>query len=257
MVAMSAEPARPATHALRDAAADLLLGATCVGCGRRGRMLCPPCRALLPRAGRPAWPTPVPPGLVPPFAAGEYDGALRAMVVGHKDRAQLRWRRDLGRLLSLAVEAAVAGVPQDVPVLLVPVPSRPGSGRRRGHDPTWRLVERAATELAARRPTHAARLLVSRGGTADQRGLGSLARAANLAGSMACPSRGLARLGRRRTHWHVVVCDDVITTGSSAREAQRALTAVGLPPLAVATVAATRLRRGNRGRPLETSPARG
>lgn len=240
--------------ALRDAAADLLLGATCVGCDRAGRMLCPACRTLLPGAGRPAWPTPVPPGLVPPFAAGEYAGALRAMVVGHKDRGQLRWRRELGHLLRLAVEAAVPG---DGPVLLVPVPSRPGSGRRRGHDPTWRLVQRAAADLSGLRPARAARLLVSRGGTADQRGLGSQARAANLAGSMTCPSRALARLGRRRTAWHVVVCDDVITTGSSAREAQRALEAVGLPPLAVATVAATRLRRGNRGHPLESSPGTG
>lgn len=227
---------------LRDGAADLLLGATCVGCGARGRMLCGSCRALLPSAGRPAWPSPVPQGLVPPYAVGDYDGALRAMVVGHKDRGQLRWNAELGRLLALAVTAAAEDLSADGSLLLVPVPSRPGSGRRRGHEPTWRMVARAARELARHRPVLAARLLVSRGGVADQRGLDARGRAANLGGSMTCPSAGLRRVARRRAAWHVVVCDDVLTTGSSAREAQRALEAVGLPPVAVATVAATRRR---------------
>jgi predicted amidophosphoribosyltransferase len=239
-----------AVSTLRDAAADLLLGASCVGCGTRGRMLCQACRSLLPRSGRPSWPTPVPPGLTAPFAVGEYDGVLRAMVVGHKDHGQLRWGVELGRLLALAVDAAVEQLPADAPLLLVPVPSRPGSSRRRGHDPTGRLVERAAQELATRRPARAARLLVSRGGVADQRGLDSAARAANLAGSMACPSTGLRTLARRGAPWHVVVCDDVLTTGSSAREAQRALEAVGLPPVAVATVAAPRRRAPENRRPL-------
>lgn len=227
---------------LRDGAADLLLGATCVGCGTRGRMLCRSCRALLPAAGRPAWPSPVPQGLVPPYAVGDYDGALRAMVVGHKDHGQLRWSAELGRLLALAVTSAVEDLAADGPLLLVPVPSRPGSGRRRGHEPTWRMVGWAARELSPHGPVRAARLLVSRGGVADQRGLDARGRVANLRGSMACPSGGLRRLARRRTPWHVVVCDDVLTTGSSAREAQRALEAVGLPPVAVATVAATRRR---------------
>jgi predicted amidophosphoribosyltransferase len=82
-------------------------------------------------------------------------------------------------------------------------------------------------------------LLVSRG-AADQAGLGAAGRAANVHHSMRCPSSALARVARRPSRAYVVVCDDVVTTGATAREAQRALEAVGLAPVAIAAVAATR-----------------
>jgi predicted amidophosphoribosyltransferase len=102
-------------------------------------------------------------------------------------------------------------------------------------------VRAAATRVRRERPATVARLLVSRG-AADQSGLDAGGRAANVDHSMHCPSAALARVGRRWSRGHVVVCDDVLTTGSTAREAQRALEAVGLPPVAIAAVAATRRR---------------
>jgi predicted amidophosphoribosyltransferase len=223
----------------RDVFADLVLGGSCVGCGRPGRPLCRPCAATLPTRAHPAYPSPAPPGMVTPWSAAAYDGLTRLMVVAHKERRVLALRRPLARMLAAGAAAAGSG---SGPLVLVPVPSRPGSARARGHDPTDALTRDAARLL--RRQGYDAgreRLLVSRGAVADQAGLDALARAANLAGSMFCPTARLRRVAGRRLR--VVVCDDVLTTGATAREAQRALEAVGLEVVGIATAAATRLRR--------------
>lgn len=226
---------------VRDVVLDLVTGSTCVGCEAPGRMLCRACREGLPRRARVAWPHPTPPGLATPWVMTDYDGAVRAMIVGHKDRGQFAFRRTLAQLLLESVRAA-AGEP-GATLVLVPVPSRPGSSRRRGYDPMGTLTRIVATRL--RKEGHsacAAPLLVSSRSVVDQAGLDAAQRAVNLAGSMTCPSPGLARLARRHTHARVVVCDDVLTTGATAAEAQRALSAVGLVPVAIAAVAATRRR---------------
>ena len=205
-------------------------------------MLCGPCRTLLPGMARICWPQPTPPGLVTPWSVADYDGAVRAMVVGHKDRGQYSFRGVLAGLLGTAVRAAVTSCEQ--PVVLVPVPSRPGASRRRGYDPMGALVRAVVAGMRAEAyDASVAPLLVSSRRVVDQAGLSASQRADNLAGSMSCPSPGLARLARRRARARVVICDDVLTTGATAAEAQRALTAVGLRPVALATVAATRRRR--------------
>jgi len=200
-----------------------------VGCARPGRSLCPRCRAGLPDDARSAWPDPPPVGLAPPWAGGPYDGVVRAVLLAHKERHVAGLGAPLAALLARAVAASGPG-----PVLLVPVPSRPGVTRARGHDPLLDVVRRAA-RLVPR--AQVAPLLRSRGGVRDQAGLSAAERAANLAGSLWCPTSALRRCAGQPGR--VVVCDDVLTTGATAREAQRALAAAGLDVSAIATVAAT------------------
>ncbi|MGD9960411.1 ComF family protein [Nocardioides sp.] len=219
---------------------DLVTGSTCLACGTGGPLVCEECLRGLPSTATPAWPTPCPPGLVTPWATGSYDGLLRDLVIGHKEHGLLALRNPLGLLLALSAAAAVHG---PCPVVLVPVPSRPSSVRARGHDPTYSMVRSAARHLAAvgvDAVPH--RLLAVRAALQDQAGLSAEERSANLSGSLWCPSAAVAALHRRRPRAQVLICDDVLTTGATAREAQRAMEAAGLRPQAVITVAATARR---------------
>jgi predicted amidophosphoribosyltransferase len=225
------------TQGLRDAYVDVVLGGSCLGCGAAGRMLCDRCAEALPRLGREMRPTPCPPGLARTVACTAYDGLAKAMVIGLKERRQLALADPLGDLLARSVRVLADPGP---PVLLVPVPSRPTSVRARGLDSTRTITARAARRLRAEGYDVAvAPLLRTRPGLRDQAGLSAAARAANLAGSLTCPSPRLRRVARRRTGAVVVVCDDVLTTGATAREAQRALAQVGVEVAGIATVAAT------------------
>ncbi len=239
--------ARPLDPAV-DPVLDLLVGSYCLGCARPGRAWCSRCDARLVGWPRPVAPEPPPPGLAPCWAAAPYDGVLRDLVVAHKEHHVLTLAAPLGRLLAAGALAALAPPPGgrgpgDGParVLLVPVPSRSSTVRQRGHDATRRLCAVAARRLRDEDlDVDVAPLLRLRSGVVDQAGLQAAARRANLAGSMAVRGRRLARASRRTTPVSVIVCDDVLTTGSTAREAQRALEACGVAVAAVVTAAATR-----------------
>ena len=218
-----------------------MLGAACVGCEAPGRALCADCVDLLPHGGRVSWPTPTPPGLAVPFAGGEYDGLLKVMVNEHKEHAVFALARPLGQVLSAVVLDLLEALTDQAPAVgvdLVPVPSRPGVVRRRGHDPLLRVTRVAAAALRCRGiDASVRRQLVAGRPVLDQATLDAADRARNLVGSMR--SR---RVVLPDPEALVVVVDDVLTTGSTTREAQRALEEAGTPVVGIATVAATRKR---------------
>ncbi len=216
---------RPRT--LVRAGRDLVLGLVCVGCAEPGVLCCPGCRSAVAGAGRAvqrpgydgsgAWLT--------VWTGGAWAGPLRAAVLAFKEHGATALEPLLGEQLGRLVSSAPGAVGRDPPVL-VPVPSRPGAARARGYDPVLRLARRAARRSGGR----VVPLLHSRGGVADQVGLGLVARHRNVAGSMAVDHRLLRRLAAVAPRARVLVVDDVVTTGATLVEAHRALGAVGVVP---------------------------
>ncbi len=232
---------------MRDAFSDLLFGSQCLGCRRPGRALCPACRAELPQTARLAWPCPSPIGLAAPWTTAAYSGTVRELIVALKEHGVRSLAAPLGAQIALAVASAVAQVPPGVGVALVPAPSRAKTVRSRGHDAIATITARAAQCLLRNeqweRPVSVLRLLEMRPGVIDQSQLGAQGRAANMSGSMFVPGERMRRwVSTKPGPVGIVICDDVLTTGATAREAQRALESVGLRVVGIATVAATARR---------------
>ncbi len=227
-------------------------------CGLPGRLFCEMCATELPRGAGVCWPTPCPPGLALPVAAGEYDGALKVLVNAHKERGQFSLVRPLGTLLAQAVQVLMdrSSTEDTGTWILVPVPSRGRVVRARGHDPMLRVTRQAAGVLRRHGSQVGVSVLLRSGGVArDQSGLDADERASNLAGSMTAVRGQAARFRHGWPDARFVVTDDVLTTGSTAREAQRALEQDGLAVGGIATVAATRKRVRRPAHRTESGPS--
>ncbi|WP_028815032.1 ComF family protein [Streptomyces flavidovirens] len=212
-------------HGLWREVAGLVLPVACGGCGRPRTVLCAQCgQALYGAAARRVRPWPEPPGLPVVHAAAPYEDAVRAVLLGHKERGALGLAGALGGALAGAVRAAVTGVPTGAagPLLLVPVPSARSAVRARGHDPARRIALAAAGQLRrAGVPARVLAVLRQRRAVSDQAGLSARERAANLAGALEVVAGG----GRLLEGGRAVLVDDLMTTGASLAEAARALSA--------------------------------
>lgn len=225
---------------LLAASVDLVLGGSCVGCGRPGPPLCLRCGSSLEALPFRACPSPCPAGLPPVFAVAQYDAVPRAALVAHKEQGRLSLAKPLGRALALSVFGVLsrATTPAVAGAWVVPAPSAHRTVRERGYDPLLRMSRECGRALrSAGVPVRVGPFLRVARPVSDQAGLTAGERARNLSGAFVV---------RRRSSLHgrpVVVVDDIVTTGATAAEAARALRSAGADVLGVAVVAATQRRQ--------------
>ncbi len=205
---------------------------------------------------------------LPVVAAGSYGRAVSAVLLAYKNHGHVDLAAPVGAALGGALHEAASRFYEGRrssadPVLLVPVPTRASSRRRRGYDPLMLLLARldrgghlpAGTVLAAgvRQVPAGVRLatalrqgaIASRTGAVlsavvpglrgGQKGLGRRRRRTNVLGSM-CPVENTrpALAGR-----DCIIVDDVLTTGATIGEVHRVLVAAEARVLGAAVIAAT------------------
>jgi ComF family protein len=184
--------------------------------------LCQPCRLAAP-------------AFIKAVAYGGYHGELRSLVHLLKYEGMQPVSRRMGTLLADSLEAVLSSPDAPRRMLIIPVPMHRVKQRQRGFNHAELLARAAMAELRRRHPQLGLRLdtsLLKRVRvTVSQAGLTTHQRRQNLRGAFFAPLRG--RLAGR----HVLLIDDIYTTGATARACSRVLMNAGAASVRVATVA--------------------
>jgi len=219
---------------------DQLLPPTCILCGGAGDDgldLCTGCRTDLPGiapcCGRCA--LPLPPGRLdgalcgrcqrrpPPFehcvAAFRYQDPLPALVAGIKFRGRMNHLRLLGALMADAIvdqRTTPTGAEAQDPDAIIPVPLHHRRLRERGYNQALELARHLSDRLDLPMDPHCCS---RHRPTPPQSSLERRARLTNVRGAFATH--------RRQDGRHLVVVDDVVTTGATVAELARSLRQAG------------------------------
>ncbi|MBQ8073294.1 MAG: ComF family protein [Clostridia bacterium] len=197
-------------------------GAICLRCGAvsGGECLCPACRRDL-RQGDvlESWETREVAGVLA-WSIRPHRGVARDLVLALKHRAEARAAGELAALLRQR-PAAFPALSPDTVVTWVPMP--PGRKRERCIDHGQVLADRVAAELGL----SSRALLIRRGNSAPQARLNRAGRERNLRN---------AYVPGEPIDFPVLLVDDVLTTGTTARRCVEALRAGGAAEITVLTM---------------------
>ena len=174
-----------------------------------------------------------PPPFVRAVSYGVYQGRMREAIHALKYDRLHPASTGLGRMLAAAI-AQLSGV-APAEMLVIPVPLHPSKYAQRGFNQSRSLAAAALGFLRKSHPrwrlTLASSTLLRQRATESQAGLSPHQRRHNVRGAF------LVSDPARVTAQHVLIVDDILTTGATARAAARALVAAGAASVWVATLA--------------------
>ena len=189
-----------------------MLPLQCGGCGAPGTPWCAECAKILTVGpDQPHLITPrLDPG-VPVLSLGRYAGPRRKAIVAVKEHGRTDLIGPLARALHDGVAHLLSWGILDVPLTVIPAPTRRSSARRRGGDPVTRIAQAATSGHPGLTVVQALRLKAF---TRDSVGLSSAGRQRNVAGRIRTTSDVAGP---------VLIVDDVVTTGATVCESIRVL----------------------------------
>jgi ComF family protein len=180
-----------------------------------------------------------PPLFVRAVAFGPYQGRLREAIHALKYDRLHPAAHGLGRMLAEAIAQLAAEAPAEM--LVVPVPLHRTKYTQRGFNQARSLAAEALKFLSKSHPqwrlTLASSTLMRLRATDSQAGLTPRMRRINVRGAFSVSDPSAVKLK------HVLLIDDILTTGATARAAAQVLQRAGAASVWVATLA--RARRVN------------
>jgi len=208
-------------------------GAACARCGdtlgipaknQQGQGLCRACRMA-------------PPPFVRAVAYGLYQDRMKAAIHALKYDRLHPAAKGLGRMLAVAIAQLENEAPPEM--LVVPVPLHRSKHAERGFNQARSLAAHALESLRKTHPqwrlTLASSTLMRLRATESQAGLSPRQRRLNVRSAFSVSDPALVK------DRHVLLIDDIFTTGATARAAATALTKAGAASVFVATLARARL----------------
>jgi ComF family protein len=181
----------------------------------------------------------VPPPFVRAVAFGLYQGRMKAAIHAFKYDRLHPAARGLGRMLAQAIAQLAGEAPDEM--LVVPVPLHRTKHAERGFNQARALAESALRFLRKSHPqwrlTLASGTLMRLRPTTSPAGLTSHQRRLNVRGAFTVSNRSAVDTK------NILLIDDILTTGATARAAGQALVKAGAASVWVATLA--RARRVN------------
>ena len=184
-----------------------------------------------------------PPPFVRAVAYGPYQDRMKAAIHALKYDRLHAAARNLGRMLAEAIAQLAAEAPGEM--LIVPVPLHRSKFAERGFNQARSLAFHALGALHKSHPawrlTLASSTLMRLRATQSQAGLTPRQRRLNVKGAFEVSDPAAV------TMKHILIIDDIFTTGATARSAAQALTKAGAASVWVATLArAHRIRDSRR-----------